>query len=151
VGIENEMPSRDMTESGALLDMFRGCLVNPTFGCNSLKLRVGRQVDRPALGYIWIDPPWAYSITDTIVQTSEACPYAEETDYQEKFVAWLRKMRPIIGQQFLDYTIKAGGHLTLIFSGDQRIEIPGNTRSPELWYDHWYASTMDKPEHLIPR
>jgi hypothetical protein len=144
------MSKRDVQEFEQQLAAFHGCYVDCSMACNSLKLWVGRNLGQLAAGYIWMDPPWTYSISDRVIQTAESCPDADQSDYEGKFAAWSQRMRALEGKRLLNHVIAPDGALTIVLSGGQQILVPATSEGcAESWHDHWYASTNNSPAQLI--
>src|ERR1700751_5638373 len=118
------MSKRDIQEFEQQLAAFHGCYVDYSMACNSLKLWAGRSLGQLAAGYIWIDPPWTYSLSDCVIQTAESCPDADQSDYEDKFAIWSQRMRALEGKRLLNHVIALNGDLEIALSDGQKILVP---------------------------
>jgi hypothetical protein len=131
-----------MEEQQALTIALRSLIgfpIKKSLATNSLMLRFDFLESEKGRAYVWIDPPWRYSVNGKIITGSADWPYwdgIENKNVNEPiWIAWCNLFAPLDEATLVSFEVKnAFPDLLLRFSSGHVIETFGNTSDNCWWY-----------------
>lgn len=132
-----ETSNRDALKYGKELPSLVGCDCFLSLATNSLKIHLDKREREGS--YLWIDPPWEFTISSKVIQTADSCPHYTEEDYEVRFSNWCNLI-PIREGVIEDIQTDPTGSLSIFLKGGYSIHIPCEFYPDDspMHYDHWY-------------